>query len=441
MSAITFSGLATGLDTASIVDQLVQLKRIPIKRMESQRQQFQNQISALATLKTKLEAFQNAAKTLKSANDFSALKAASSNEDILTVTTGSNAAPGTYDITVEALATAQKALSQGYDNTLVNVGEGDLTITVGDQVHTLTLSGHTTLAQLATRINSEITGLSANIIYNGAESGGYYLALTGEAGTANSFSIDASGLAAGTAPAFTTTQTASDASLIIDGLAVTASGNSLAGVISGLTIDLQSASPGTAVRVNVAPDAAGVRDQVKAFVDTYNDLFTFLEKEMKTDGKLAGNTSARSLGQRLEGVMSAAHGGEGAYSILAQIGIERQQGTRTLKFNASKFDQALADDYASVRDLFIEREGNVGKAAQIDAAVKQLTDSINGIFKLGNDSLNRRIKNLDGSIERYERSIDNYRTTMERKFRAMESTVSLLQAQGNYLSSMVFFNY
>ncbi|MDV7402656.1 flagellar filament capping protein FliD, partial [Arthrospira platensis SPKY1] len=104
----------------------------------------------------------------------------------------------------------------------------------------------------------------------------------------------------------------------------------------------------------------------------------------------------------------------------------------------AKFEQAMAADYGAVRDLFIEREGNIGKAALIDAEVKSLTDRVDGLFKLGNDSLDRRIKNIDGSIERYERSIENYRTTLERKFRAMESAVSLLQAQGNYLSSMVF---
>lgn len=438
MSTITFSGLATGLNTADIVDQLVALKRVPITRLQNQRQGFQNQISALATLKTKLEAFQTAAQALKSANDFASLKASSSDEDILQVTAGSDASPGTYDISVESLAQAQKTRSQGYDNTLVNVGEGDLVITVGGEEHTLTLTGPTTLAQLATRINDEIVGLSASIVFNGAESGGYHLVLTGDAGSAGAFTVDTSGLSGGTAPVLTETQVAADASLVVDDLPVTASGNLLSGVISGLTLDLRTAAPGTNVRVTVGTDAEGVKDQVKAFVDSYNDVFNFLEKELKVGGKLEGNASARSLGTRLENVMSASHSG-GAFSTLAQIGIERQQGTRALKFDAAKFENALSDNYAAVRDLFIERDGNIGKAALIDTAISTLTDRVDGLFKIGNDSLNRSIKNIDSTIERYERSIDNYRTTLERKFRAMESTVSLLQAQGNYLSSMVFF--
>ncbi len=436
MSNVSFAGLATGLDTARIVDQLVDLRRIPVRRMQAQRQLFQNQIAALGTLKTKLEAFQTAAVALKSPNDFAALKATSSHEDILTITAGASAAPGSYDIVVDALAQGQKARSEGFDNQLVDVGEGDVVITVGGEAHTLTLTGHTTIAQLAERINAEVAGVGASIVFNGSETGGYHLILSGEAGTSNAFTIDTSGLTGGTPPTFTTTQAASDASLTIDGLAVTASGNSLSNVISGLTIDLRAAAPGTTVRVDVATDPTGVKDQVKAFVDAYNDLVGFVEKEMKAGGKLEGNAGARSLLSRLDGVLSASHAG--TYTSLAQIGIERQQGTRALKFDTVKFEQAVAADYGAVRDLFIERDGNIGKAAQIDAEVKRLTDRVDGIFKLGNDSLNRRIKNIDGSIERYERSIENYRTTLERKFRAMESSVALLQAQGNSLGSMVF---
>ncbi|HOX26461.1 MAG TPA: flagellar filament capping protein FliD [Candidatus Krumholzibacteria bacterium] len=441
MSTVSFSGLATGLDTATLVSQLVELKRAPIYRLQSQRKGYENQLAALGTLKTKLEALQAAAQKLDTANEFASLAATSSDEDVLTVTANGTAAPGTYDISVTALAQAQKSRSQGYDNTLVAIGEGTLSITIGEEVQTLELTGYTSLQDLADRINSEVSGVSATIIFDGSETGGYYLTLTGEDGTGGAFTVDATGLGGGAAPAFTEVQAAADATLTIDGLAVTANGNHLSGIISGLTIDLQAVSaPDTTVRVVVETDAAGVKDQVKALVDAYNDLYSFLETETKSGGKLYGNSAARSVGQRMENVMSAAHAGGGAFTILAQVGIERQQGTRTLKFDESKFATAVAENYAAVRDLFIERDGNLGKASLIDTAIEDLTDSIDGVFKLGTDSLNRRIDTTDQTIERYEMSIENYRTTLERKFLAMESAVSLLQAQGNYLSSIYYYS-
>jgi flagellar hook-associated protein 2 len=427
------------MDTASIVAQLVELKRAPIYRLQAQRQGYEHQISALGTLKSKLTALQEAARALDTANEFASLVASSSNEGIVEVSAGATAAPGTYDIEVVALAEAQKSRSQGYDNPLIAMGEGTLSVTVGGEVHDLELTGYTSLADLAERINNEIVGVNATIINDGSATGGYSLVLTGDPGTGNAFTVDASGLSGGTAPVFSQLQAASDASLIIDDIPVTASGNRLEDVISGLTIDLTGVStPGTTTRISVETDTEGVKEQVKALVDAYNDLVSYFEAETGAGGKLEGNTTARSITDRMRNVMSASHGGSGAYTILAQIGIERQQTDGTLKFDEDAFEQALADNYAAVRDLFIEREGNVGKASLIDAAVDDLTDSIDGLFKIGTDSLNRRMDNIDGTIERYEMSIENYRTTLERKFLAMENAVSLLQAQGNYLASMAF---
>ncbi len=437
MSSVSFTGLASGLDTASLVSQLVELRRQPIYRLQQQRTQYEAQSSALSTLKDKLFALQTAAQSLDTANEFASLSATSSDESVLSVSAGDDAAPGSYDIEVTALAQSQKSRSQGYDSPLNGVGEGTLAFTVGGEEQTLELTGLTSLSDLADRINTEVMGVSATIVHDGSETGGHYLVLTGDAGTGSAFTVDASGLSGGTAPAFTETRAATDATLLVDGLAVTADGNHLDSVISGLSIDLTGVSiPGVTTRVTVATDAAGVQDQVKGFVDAYNELFSFLESGLATGGKLEGNATARSVANRMENLMTASHDGEGAYSMLAQIGIERQQGSRTLRFDEAAFGEALATNYASVRNLFVEFEGNVGKAALVDTAVDDLTDSIDGIFEIGNDSLDRRIENIDHNIERYERSIENYRTTLERKFLAMESTVSLLQAQGSYLSSM-----
>jgi flagellar hook-associated protein 2 len=354
------------------------------------------------------------------------------------VTAGPDASPGSYNITVDSLAQAQKSRSQGYDDTLTGVGEGTLEFTVGGELQSLELSGYTSLGDLAERINNEVMGVSATIVHDGSDTGGHYLVLTGEAGTGGAFSMDASGLSGGTAPSLTSIQSATDASLTVDGIAVTADGNHLDGVISGLSLDLTGVSAtGTSVQVDVATDAEGVKTQVKAFVDAYNELFGFVESGLATGGKLEGNATARSIANRMENLMSASHSGDGTFSMLAQIGIERQQGSRELSFDETRFAEALAEDYAAVRNLFVEFEGNVGKAAMVDAAVDDLTDTVDGIFKIGADSLQRRIDNVDDNIARYERSIENYRTTLERKFMAMESNVSLMQAQGSYLTSML----
>ena len=89
-----------------------------------------------------------------------------------------------------------------------------------------------------------------------------------------------------------------------------------------------------------------------------------------------------------------------------------------------------------MRDFFIEREGNLGKGYLFDQAVEDMTDSIDGLFKISNDALNKKIDYADDSIDRYERSIESYQLTLERKFTAMEMMMAQLQAQGSYLGSI-----
>ena len=82
------------------------------------------------------------------------------------------------------------------------------------------------------------------------------------------------------------------------------------------------------------------KSKVKALVDAYNDLVSYFESESGAGGKLEGSTTARSIVNRMTNVMGAAHGGSGAVTILAQIGIERQQSSGTLKFDEAAFEGA-----------------------------------------------------------------------------------------------------
>ncbi|MFO7653920.1 MAG: flagellar filament capping protein FliD [Candidatus Krumholzibacteriia bacterium] len=438
MSAVSFTGLATGLDTATIVEQLMAIKRQPIVRLERRRTTYQTQKKALDQLKSKLLDLQEAARKLDTASEFGSLKASSSHEDLLTVRTGEGGAPGSYDIAVQSLAVAQKEMSQGYDSRLDAVGSGTISFTVDGEVTELELVGYTSLEGLKNLINDNVAGVSASIIWDGSETGGHRLMLTGaDAGTSGSFACDPSGLAGGVTPAFTTHQTAADASLLIDGLPVTATGNSITDAISGLTLDLRNADAGTTIHVDVALDTDGVYDNVKTFVDRYNDVMAYIRQQGNPEGDLRGNATLRTVLSSVESIFTTSHSGSGAISMFAQLGITRGD-ERQYELSKDKFLEVLSSSFGGARDFFIQRDGNTGKAFLMDEAIESLTDRIDGAFKTGQKALDTRIDSTDDSIERYERSLESYRVTLERKFLAMESMVAQLQAQGNYLSSMIF---
>jgi flagellar hook-associated protein 2 len=441
---ISFGGLATGLDTGSIVTQLVELKRAPIYRLQNRKQGFQNEISALGTLKTKLLALQEAAKTLDTANEFSSLKATSSDEDFVTIEADGDAAPGSYDIKVLSLAEAQKDVSQGYDSKGDSVGSGILSFNVNGETTDLNLVGFTSLESLAGLINDNVDGVSASIINDGSESGNYRLVLSSDdAGTDGAFTVDASGISGGVTPIFTNEKTAVDAELEIDGISVTASSNSSSDIIDGLTINLHAISVDSendlnkTLRVNVGVDKEGISEKVKSFVDVYNDLYSFIDEQFKSEGDLRQNPTLRAVTSRIDNIFTTAlTGGLGDVTTFSSVGITRASSGRTLSFDESKFADMLDSNFSGVRDLFIERDGNLGKTYLIDTAIDNMTDSIDGLFKISTDALNKKIEYADQGIERYERNVESYRLTMERKFTAMEMSVSALQAQGNYLGGI-----
>ncbi len=51
--AITFSGLSSGLDTASIISELMKIERAPIDRLKKDQAYYNNRLKAFADLEAK----------------------------------------------------------------------------------------------------------------------------------------------------------------------------------------------------------------------------------------------------------------------------------------------------------------------------------------------------------------------------------------------------
>ena len=115
MGAIsTGIGLISGIDTASLISQLLALEargKIPLqtKVASLKAKQF-----ALLDINSRLLNMQTASKSFRADLIFKSTLASSSNEDILTVSTGKSAQPGTFTFIVKQLVTASPKRSKGY---------------------------------------------------------------------------------------------------------------------------------------------------------------------------------------------------------------------------------------------------------------------------------------------------------------------------------------
>ena len=166
-STISFSGLASGLDTSSWVEALVSVKQQKVTSLQTDLKSKQTVKTTLNDTRSKFSTLRSAIEKLTDAkfggsmNLFGNNSAASSNTDIFTATATSSATRQNYDITVQQLATYTKATSKNAasavadDNTsLKNLGvtKGTLTAYVNGQKHTVNIEDTNTLGDLKAKL-------------------------------------------------------------------------------------------------------------------------------------------------------------------------------------------------------------------------------------------------------------------------------------------------
>ncbi len=180
MPTITFSGLASGLDTNSWVEALVSVKQITVTSLQNTLETIEKKQSTVSELQASFNDLRTAIEKLTDSKFGGALdlfgnnSVTSSNEDIFTATVNQNAARLNYDIKVEQLATktsvsSDKAVSAiANDDTKVSdlgVTEGKLTVYVDGVKQTINISSEDTVKDLKTRFAE--AGVKAEIDSNG----------------------------------------------------------------------------------------------------------------------------------------------------------------------------------------------------------------------------------------------------------------------------------
>jgi flagellar hook-associated protein 2 len=176
-SGLSFSGLASGLDTQSIISQLMAVEKRPLQIIQTKKNTHDATVTALATLKGKISGLKSVAAALADRSKVNAKAAStdtpSGNPTVLTATASADAINGTYKVTVSQLATSTRMLSS---NPLATVIDANATLgqagfrytsnpgTVTINGATVTTDGTTTLNSLIASINGSGAGVTAALI-------------------------------------------------------------------------------------------------------------------------------------------------------------------------------------------------------------------------------------------------------------------------------------
>lgn len=102
------SGLVSGLDWRSLVDQLAEAERAPQTRLRTEQSTLGQQNSAYSTIKTEMAVLQNRVQALGDSSLFDSRLTTTSDSALASATAGAGTALGTYNFNITQLATAAK---------------------------------------------------------------------------------------------------------------------------------------------------------------------------------------------------------------------------------------------------------------------------------------------------------------------------------------------
>lgn len=238
------------------------------------------------------------------------------------------------------------------------------------------------------------------------------------------------------------TQTAGvDAQYRIDGGAVqTSNSNDVTAAIPGVQLSLRGVGTST---ISVSPDVDATVEDVKSFVDKFNESIKKINDLTKEDGTLENDGSIRTIEQFLrQNVFSRVSGLPGSVESLRDIGISTgdvfdADAVFQLQIDDTKLRAAIGASKDGVSQLF--HNGDDTGLADImfdfiDGATAS-TGYLNERAKAGG-TIDTQIKSYNTRIDALERAIALREERLRRQFLQLETLTNSLNSQGGALNNL-----
>ncbi|MBP8808568.1 MAG: flagellar filament capping protein FliD [Kofleriaceae bacterium] len=435
MPVISFNGLATGLDTGSMIDQLVAAEKASATALRQRVADLGRQGTILDDLTTRLTGLRDRARGIDTAGDLRAVKVTPTSTDRLGVAVSAAAQPATHSLAVEGLARAQVVTSRTFTTADAGIaGAGAVDITTAAGTTSVSWTASDSLADLAARINSADAGVSASVLFDGAA---YRLVATARAtGLAAAPTFVESGAGLGWSTPANVSITAADARFTLDGIPMTRPGNVVADALTGVTLTLK-ASHGAGVAADafeVGPDHEAVTAKVKGLADAWNAAANLVNDQLSYTGTkkgsdtLFGDSALRELQRGMGRLATEEHGG----ATLARLGVRFERNGR-LVVDDSKLTAALTADPAAAEALFVDG----GLADRIASLADVYARAGDGALVRKGQRLDTQSAAYQQQIERIEAAATRLGDRLREQFSRMEQTVAMLQQQGQRLQAIL----
>lgn len=437
MAGISFDGMASGLDTTSIIKAIISAERLPVMQMEAKLDAGEARVDGLRALNSQIATLATKAKELSTTNSFRPATGTSSHEGV-TVKTGTGATPTSLKFSVDTVASHHSGVSEamgGWDGSELVIAKADGSA--------FTFNG-TDLNDLADQINkSADLDISATLVRAGSAADGsalYRLQLTSnESGAANAFTATKGGvdLFSGMGAV---TSTGSDAQItLFPGTAaaqtITSTTNEFANLATGVSVTVSQAAVGSTVDTTVTNDATKASTAAEDMLKQINTLLATLKQATSvtasststgsktTAAIFTGDSTIRSLTERIFAAATRPDDG----TSQAWLGIEPDR-FGAITVNADKLREAIAADPAKASAALSELAGRVATVAS------DISDKYEGVLTRAIDSRVQDNTRTRDAIDGMDRRLEMREASLKRQFVAMELALAKAKDLSTYLS-------
>lgn len=444
MAGIT--GIGSGMDINSMVGALVKAETAPkaaqLSRLDKAAE---SKFSALGKLQGALDTFQTALKGLNKASLYDNLKASSSASDMLGVSAEKTALAGKYSVEVSQLATSSQVATSALGKDYTAAADGTLTVGIGaddDEPVNVQIAAGASLTEIRDALNEQLKdkGVSANIVNNPAN-GKSQLVLTSKE-TGDGKDIQLSGMLGDVDfGADLQTLQAANAKFSVDGLQLESATNTVKDVIPGVEFTIKAKTEeNKPVSVTVGEDKAGVKGQLKKFVDAYNELMGTAkdltrvtrvgEDKAPVTGGLVGDATVRNLVNGVRAELSNPVGGSGDLRALADLGISLDRDGK-LKIDDKKLDAALDTNFDQVGN-FLTGEG--GLMTRLEGRVSAFAGK-DGIIGVRQKSIEAQRSDITKQQEKLAMRTAQIEARLFKQFNTMDALVGQLGQTSSSLAA------
>ncbi|MCU1577832.1 MAG: hypothetical protein JWP19_36 [Rhodoglobus sp.] len=451
--SLAIDGLVSGLDTTSLINQLMTIESQPQALLKTKVGTTQTLVTALQGLNSTVASLATIAKrtSLPAAVD---LFAATASAPSVAVSAATGATAGQLDLSVTSVAKAQVSVSAAM--TAWPDSPATFTIVNAAGAKTELTAASTSISDIAASINASGAGVKAVRVAAGTDGSGnqlYRLQLSSAAtGAAGAFSIyrgTSADVTAGTATNLmsatgaATITAASNASVTLwAGTAaeqvITSSTNSFTDILPGvnITVSKVEASP---VTITIARDTAAISAVAANLVAGLTSVFSTIDAQSSVTtgtsstggattsaGVFTGNGTVRDARAQIQAAASAPVNGRSP----SEIGLTVTR-DGTIQYDDAKFSAALAADPAGTQSML------QAIATRVSTAASAASDKYNGTLTTAITGQQTSLSSLSDQISSWDIRLASQRAGLETTYSALEVTLSNMQAQSSWLTSQL----